>query len=249
MKSLISIGVILCLWEIFAQGFIPSASNVFLTFLNLSTNIDFLLNILVSIERLSIGWSLGMLTGTFLGVLIAMNRLAADYTLPIISALFPIPKIALLPLFLVLFGLGESGKIATIYIGAFFPSIITAYSSVIRTPKIYIEAGRVFGGSKWHVTRKIVFPYSFPAIVQGFRTSLSLSMTLLVAAEMLGSQEGLGYWIFTTGGEMKFDQMFAGLIYLSLMGIIINHVIIYLRKTMFQWSIIDEGYTDLRVKT
>lgn len=242
MKSLISFSVILLTWEVFATGFIPPVSQIFLTFIELTFNGNFMINVLVSLQRLGIGWLFGMVIGTTLGIGLALNRHLKDFTMPVISALFPIPKVALLPLFLVLFGLGEEGKIVTIFIGSFFPSVITAYGCVIRTPSSLYDASYSLGiRSTYSVVRLIVLPYNLPIIIQGFRTSLSLSMTLLVSAEMLGAQQGLGYWIFMTGSDLIFDQMFAGLIYLSLIGVLANYLINWMRHTICYWSIIEEN--------
>lgn len=150
-------------------------------------------------------------------------------------------KIALLPLFLILFGLGETSKIATIFIGAFFPSIITAYSASSRVPTSLTDAARTCGAASFRILRTIVFPYSLPTIIQGFRTSTSISLTLLVAAEMLGATKGLGYWVYATGGSLQFDQMLAGIICLSIIGLIISYICDRLYKNLCSWSESIEG--------
>tara|TARA_B100000073_G_scaffold14567_1_gene11914 strand:+ start:51 stop:797 length:747 start_codon:yes stop_codon:yes gene_type:complete len=233
--------VILC-WElVFKGGYIPGLWDIISTFFILLVNPDFLYNLWTSIWRLIIGWSIGMVTGTSIGIVMGTNYHARKLIMPLVSSLFPIPKIALLPLFVVLLGLGEASKITTIFIGAFFPSIITAYSSVLRTPKTYIEAGRACGGHTYMIISKIILPYNLPTIIQGFRTSGSLALTLLVAAEMLGAKYGLGHWIFLTGGEMDFAEMFAGIIWLSIIGLSINWGVDYLRRTVCHWSALSEG--------
>jgi NitT/TauT family transport system permease protein len=241
MKALVSFTVILLIWEVTASGFIPPVSQIFITFIDLSFNGIFINNVLVSLQRLSIGWISGMIVGTTLGIGLALNKHLKDFIMPVVSALFPIPKVALLPLFLVIFGLGEEGKIATIFIGSFFPSVITAFSCVMRTPISLYDGARSLGiDSTYGLVRLIIFPYNLPFIIQGFRTSISLSMTLLVSAEMLGAQAGLGYWIFMTGSDMIFDQMFAGLIYLSMIGLIANQIINRMKVTVCKWSLIEE---------
>ena len=127
--SLTSIVAILLSWELASGGLIPSASQTISTLLFLLSSIDFLENIAISLQRLGVGWIIGTFIGTCLGILIGYYAGVRAFFMPVVSALFPIPKIALLPLFLIIFGLGETSKIATICIGAFFPSIITAYSS------------------------------------------------------------------------------------------------------------------------
>lgn len=241
----ITVSAVILLWELVLKGgYIPGLWDIITTFFELLINPDFLFNLWTSLWRLSLGWTVGMIIGTSIGVLMGTSYHARKLIMPIVSCLFPIPKIALLPLFVVLLGLGEASKVTTIFIGAFFPSIITAYSSVLRTPTQYIEAGQVFGGNRWFVIRFIILPYNLPTIIQGFRTSGSLALTLLVAAEMLGAKHGLGHWIFLTGGEMAFAEMFAGLIWLSIIGLSINWSVEYMRSTICRWSTLSEGAKD-----
>ena len=112
-KAIISFTVLLLLWELLADGFIPPASQTLITFFTLIVNPIFLENVLASAYRLIIGWSLGMIIGTGIGLTMGIFLSVKQYLFPIISVFFPVPKIALLPLFLVLFGLGEESKIIT----------------------------------------------------------------------------------------------------------------------------------------
>ena len=240
--TLVTISVVVLIWELLIRGaYIPGLWDIITTFFALSTDPDFLYNLWTSLWRLVVGWSIGMLIGTTLGVFMGTNIHVKKLIMPLVSCLFPIPKIALLPLFIVLLGIGEVSKVTTIFIGAFFPSILNAYNSVIRTPTIYVEASRSCGGGYWFTLRKIILPYSMPTIISGFRTSGSLSLVLLVAAEMLGSKYGLGNWIFITGGEMDFAEMFAGIIWLSLIGLAIGWGVEFLKRKFCRWSTLTEG--------
>lgn len=240
-KSIFSIIAILLFWETASGGLIPSASQTIMTLIQLLSSIDFLENVAISLQRLGIGWIIGTFIGTCLGMLIGYYTGVRAFFMPVVSALFPIPKIALLPLFLILFGLGETSKIATIFIGAFFPSIITAYSASSRVPTSLTDAARTCGAASFRILRTIVFPYSLPTIIQGFRTSTSISLTLLVAAEMLGATKGLGYWVYATGGSLQFDQMLAGIICLSIIGLLISYICDRLYKNFCSWSESIEG--------
>mgnify|MGYP003640811511 CR=1 FL=1 len=242
IHTTITVATVILVWElVFKGGYIPGLLDIIKTFFELLVNPDFLYNLWTSIWRLGLGWTIGMVLGTVVGIAMAINVHTHKLLMPLVSCLFPIPKIALLPLFIVLLGLGETSKVITIFIGAFFPSIITAYSSVIRTPNVFIDVAVASKGNLWVVVRHVIIPYNLPTIIQGFRTSGSLALTLLVAAEMLGAQHGLGHWIFMTGGEMEFAEMFAGLIWLSLIGLTINWGVEHLRRTVCYWSTLGKG--------
>ena len=240
--ALVTISVVVLIWELLIKGgYIPGLWDIITTFFALSVDPNFPYNLWISLLRLVVGWSIGLLIGTTIGIFMGSNIHVKKLTMPLVSCLFPIPKIALLPLFIVLLGIGELSKITTIFIGSFFPSILNAYNSVIRTPTIYVEASRACGGGYWFTLRKIILPISMPTIISGFRTSGSLSLVLLVAAEMLGAKHGLGNWIFMTGGEMDFAEMFAGIIWLSLIGLGIGWGVEFLKRKFCRWSTYGEG--------
>ena len=163
--ALVTISTVVVIWELLIKGgYIPGLWDITTTFFELSVNPDFLYNLWTSLYRLAIGWSIGMLVGTTIGVFMGTNIHVKKLIMPLVSCLFPIPKIALLPLFIVFLGIGEVSKITTIFIGSFFPSILNAYNSVIRTPTEYAEAGRACGGGYWFILRKIILPISLSLI-------------------------------------------------------------------------------------
>lgn len=238
---LVSYLIFFSIWQVLAAGYIPPPTSIFLSLFYLLQDYLFYLDIFYSIYRLIVGWLLGTVVGIFLGVLIGYYKVLYDYVIPIFSFMFPIPKIALLPLILVVFGLGDFSKIFVIAMGAFYPTVVTSYSAIQKIPKELIEVGRSLGGNSYFVIRKIVIPYSLPVIFNGFRTSASLSFVLLVASEMLASQHGLGKFIFETGSNLDFDKMLAAVFILGILGFIINKLVDLLINKVCYWSIISEG--------
>ena len=167
--TLITISFVVLIWELLIKGgYIPGLWDIITTFFELSVNPNFLYNLWISLCRLVVGWSIGMLIGTTIGVLMGTNINVKKLIMPLVSCLFPIPKIALLPLFIVLLGIGEVSKVTTIFIGAFFPSILNAYNSVIRTPTTYVEASRSLGGGYWFTLRKIILPISHTLMTSAY---------------------------------------------------------------------------------
>lgn len=145
-----------------------------------------------SLYRLAVGWTLGSILGIVVGLMIGLFSIARAGLLPLVSALFAIPKIALLPLFSVWFGIGEGSKVATILFGTFFPTVISTYGGADNVDRNLIRMGQSFGLSWLSIVRKIIIPGALPGILSGFRISASIAIVLLVAAEMIGAEHGIG---------------------------------------------------------
>lgn len=188
-----------------------------------------------SVQRLALGWSLGTVAGVLVGLLIGLWIYARAGLLPLVSALFPVPKIALLPLFVVWFGIGEGSKIATILFGVFFPTVISTYAAVDGVERGLIRMGQSFGLSTFAIIRKIILPGALPGILAGCRISYSIGITMVVAAEMIGAQKGIGTYILNAGALFRIDQLLAGVVLLSLLGLTGAFLIGLVEKIALQW--------------
>ena len=154
---------------------------------------------------------------------------------PVVSALFPIPKIALLPLFIIWFGIGEESKVATIAFGVFFPTVISTYGGGDGVDRGLIRMGQSFN-LKWaSIVFKIMLPGSLPAILSGFRISAAIAIILLVAAEMIGAEYGVGAWILRAGNLMATDQLIAGVFLLAVTGLCVAWLIGRAEKYFLRW--------------
>lgn len=188
-----------------------------------------------SLYRLSLGWFFGTALGVTVGLAIGLFSVARATLSPVVSALFPIPKIALLPLFIVWFGIGEGSKVATILFGTFFPTVIATYGGVDNVDRGLIRMGQSFGLSWLSIVRKIIIPGALPAILSGFRISASIAIVLLVAAEMIGAQYGIGAYILMAGAIFATDQLIAGVAMLSILGLTISWLIGRAERYFLSW--------------
>lgn len=188
-----------------------------------------------SLYRLLMGWSLGTLLGVLVGLAIALFSLVRAGVSPFISALFAIPKIALLPLFIIWFGIGEGSKVATILFGVFFPTVIATYGGVDNVDRNLIRMGQSFGLSWLSIVRKIIIPGALPAILSGFRISASIAIILLVAAEMIGAEFGIGAYILMAGALFATDQLIAGVAMLSVLGLTVGWLISRAERALLSW--------------
>ena len=154
---------------------------------------------------------------------------------PLVAALFPIPKIALLPLFVIWFGIDEGSKYALIALGTFTPTVVSTYGAVDNVDRTLVRMGQSFGLGWWSIVRKIVLPGALPGILSGLRVSLAIGIILLVAAEMLGAEYGIGAYVLQAGSLYDLERLFAGVVILSALGVLVSWSIGLLEKRMLRW--------------
>jgi NitT/TauT family transport system permease protein len=233
--------VIILLWEagsrtgVISNIALPAPSEAFRAFKDLVDTGMLWTHLGASLYRLVVGWTLGSALGVAVGLSIGLFSLVRAGLLPLVSALFPIPKIALLPLFIIWFGIGEGSKVATILFGTFFPTVIATIGGVDGVDRNLIRMGQSFGISWMSIVRKIIVPGALPAILSGFRISASIAIVLLVAAEMIGAQYGVGAYILMAGALFATDQLIAGVAMLSIMGLTISWLIGLAERRFLDW--------------
>lgn len=188
-----------------------------------------------SVSRLVVGSTLGISAGIFVGVMIGLFTMVRAGLAPLIAAIFPIPKIALLPLFVIWFGIGEPSKYALIAFGAFTPTVVATWGAVDNVDRTLIRMGQSFGMPWGAIVRKIVMPAALPGILSGLRISLAIAIILLVAAEMLGAEYGVGAYILEAGALYDLEKLFAGVFLLSVMGLIVSFGVGLLEKRLLGW--------------
>ena len=188
-----------------------------------------------SLGRLAMGSALGVLAGIAVGTMMGLFTLARAGLVPLVAAIFPIPKIALLPLFVIWFGIGEGSKYALIALGTFTPTVVATYGAVDNVDRTLIRMGQSFGLPWHHIVAKIVLPGALPGILSGLRVSLAIGIILLVAAEMLGATFGIGAYILEAGALYDLERLFAGVFILSVLGVLTSSAIGWLEGRLLAW--------------
>jgi len=188
-----------------------------------------------SIVRIGTGWLLGTGAGIVVGFAIGLSSLARGIGITFISALFPIPKIALLPLLILWLGIGEEPKIATIALGVFFSTAISVYSGVDAVPRNLIRMAQSFNVPFSAIVRGVIWPGALPSILAGFRITASVALLLVVSAEMIGAEYGIGAFVLQAGNLMQTDQLLAGVVILSLFGLAVGRLINRLETRLLHW--------------
>ncbi|WP_412070666.1 ABC transporter permease [Pseudooceanicola nanhaiensis] len=214
---------------------LPRPSDVLATLVQLYKSGQLFEHLVPSLTRLAVGASLGAIVGISVGVMIGLFSYVRAGLVPLVAAIFPIPKIALLPLFVIWFGIDESSKYALIAFGTFTPTVVATYGAVDNVDRSLIRMGQSFGLSWFSIVRKIVLPGAMPGILSGLRISLAIAIILLVAAEMLGAQHGIGAYILEAGSLYDLERLFAGVVILSLLGVITSGAIGLIERRVLGW--------------
>ncbi len=233
--------LLLAAWELALRSglgsplLLPAPSAVVGALFELAQSGELVRHLQASLVRLLWGWWLGTAAGLAFGFLIGIFSVFRSLGVPLVAALFPIPKIALLPLFILWFGIGEPSKVATIALGTFFPTVINTYAGVDQVPRSLVRMGQSFGLGPLAIVWKILLPGALPGILAGARISSSIALVLLVAAEMIGAQYGIGALVLQAGNLMRTDQLLAGVVLLSALGLAVSALIGALERRLLAW--------------
>ncbi|MDA9489917.1 ABC transporter permease [Bradyrhizobium sp. CCBAU 11361] len=217
------------------QTFLPSPLSVFDALAELARSGELLQHLQASLVRIFGGWLLGTAVGVIVGFSMGLFSIARGVGMPLVSSLYPIPKIALLPLFILWLGIGETSKIGTIALGVFFPTVISAFGGVDGTPRNLIKMAQSFDVPFLSIVLKVVLPSSLPSMLSGLRISFSTALLLVVAAEMIGADRGIGAFVLTAGNLMQTDQLLAGVVTISLLGLATGTIVSALERLLLRW--------------
>ena len=237
----IALVLVIGLWQLAGSAgwvnplFLPAPSAIAVAIYKLALSGALWHHLSYSIMRIGTGWILGTIAGVIVGFAIGLSSLARGVGITFISALFPIPKIALLPLLILWLGIGEEPKIATIALGVFFSTAISVYSGVDAVPRNLIRMAQSFNVPFHAIVRRVIWPGALPSILAGFRITASVALLLVVSAEMIGAEFGIGAFVLQAGNLMQTDQLLAGVVILSLFGLAVGRLINLLETRLLHW--------------
>ena len=190
----------------------------------------------VSLFRIFAGFVLGAIPGIVLGVVMGMNRTIRVAFDPVISAVYVLPKIAILPLVMLIFGIGEISKIVIVGIASFFLVLINTTAGVRDIEPIFIEAGQNYGASRWQMFYHVIIPGALPIIFAGLRLSLGTALIVIIAAEFVAAKYGLGYLIWFSWQTLLTENMFAGLVIIMILGALFTSGLQAIEKWLMPWQ-------------
>jgi ABC-type nitrate/sulfonate/bicarbonate transport system permease component len=235
--------LIFLIWEALSRlklldpMFMPPLEDVARTFYQqVFVTHELLYHIQVSFMRAGAGLGLAAVVGIAAGILMGRVRAIESFLDPLISALFPTPKLALFPLMMIFLGIGDASKIALIFLGCFFPIVINTYTGVKNVDKFFVWNAQTKGASQRQLIWHVIIPASLPFVFAGLRVATSTAFLLIVASELIAANDGLGYLIMFA--ERSFDPalMWCGILVIAGMGFTVDRLLLALGARLFVWQ-------------
>jgi NitT/TauT family transport system permease protein len=234
--------VVLVLWEMSTRSglldprFFPPLSDILVTAVDELINGRLGLDLVLTLQRLLAAFALAAVFGVAIGVASGRWRTVELLIRPITDTLYPLPKIALLPLFIIIFGRGEVAYIVTAFATGFFQIIISTRGTVRDMPTDLIEAGRNFGATGTRFFTRLLFPAIAPELLNGLRLGMATCLITLIAAEFVGAEFGLGAMIRRAGQQFAVEEVYAGIVLTGLLGLLINLAFRLVTPLVLPWQ-------------
>jgi ABC-type nitrate/sulfonate/bicarbonate transport system permease component len=233
------VGVILA-WEYFGRDvnplFLSYPSAIARATVQVLTAGEFQRQALGSLQVYAMGLSAALVVGIILGLLMGRYRLAEYIFDPFVYALDATPRVALIPLLLLWFGLGPAARIAIVFLSGVFPVLMNTFSGVRTVSGGLVDVGRAYGAKEGKIFSKIILPASLPFVMAGVRLAVGRALIGIITAEMFAAVTGLGALLIRYSSALATDKFFVPVIFLALLGVILTHAVEVLEKRLAPWK-------------
>jgi NitT/TauT family transport system permease protein len=233
--------VILSVWEIAAQLgwsdnlWISSPSEIWSALVVMTLSGELLTNVLASLQRVGFGFLIGAGVGLLLGLLLGWSKHLEDLFLPVVNALYPLPKLAILPLLVFWFGIGESSKIALIAFGTFFYVCLNTFTGTRIVEPALVKVAAMYKANTLQLWWYVLLPSALPMIMTGMKLGAGYALALVVAAEMIAAQNGLGRMVLLAGQFLQTDKLMAGVLVFGALGVGFYSLIDWMEAKLTPW--------------
>jgi sulfonate transport system permease protein len=215
---------------------LPPPSRIAQTLWKLAVSGELIVHVLATLLRVGLGFGLGAVAGVLLGALTGSSILARRLLDPTLQALRAIPSLAWVPLFILWLGIFEPSKIALIAVGCFFPVYLGVMGAIANVDRKIVEVGRAFRLSRLMLARRILLPAILPDTITALRSGLGLGFMFVVAAEIMGASEGLGYLLVDGQQLGKPDQILAAILCFAVLGKAADWLILVATRPLLSWQ-------------
>lgn len=234
----------LLVWELVPQFVLEPSSRVFLPPLHevlqalgkMIASGDLGTHILASLGRAAVGFTLAVLIGVPVGLVVAWFSKVGDFLNPLLEVFRNTAALALLPVFTLLLGIGEVSKVSIVVYAAFFPVLLNTILGARSVDPLLIRAAKTLGLTSYEIFAKVVLPSSVPIIFTGVRMAGTSSVLVLIAAEMIGAKAGLGFLITNSQASFLIPRMYAAILTVAILGFTVNAALVALERHFSRWA-------------
>jgi len=242
------VAVALVAWEAAARSglwsplLFPSLASIAWELGRLLSSGDFLLEAWITLERALGGFALAAACGVLLGMVMGRSAFVAGLLDPLFSGSYAVPKLALFPVFVFVFGIGSVSKIALVFLECLYPIVIMTCHGARDVNRSLLWAAQGMGASRAAILRRVVVPATAPFIFAGFRVAVPVAMIVVVITEMVSSADGLGYRVIYSLSSLKTDRMLAVVVVIAALGWLLDRAVVLLRDRLIYWEKLDTYY-------
>jgi NitT/TauT family transport system permease protein len=215
---------------------VPAPTEVAARFWTMLTRERFVVDIAMSSERVVLGVALGILCAVPVGFLLGWYRPVRRFVDPLINFFRALPPIALIPLVIVYFGIGELAKVVILFYAAFFAGVIVMYEGIAQISPIYLRVARTLGATDLEIFRRVVVPLTVPHILTALRVALGVAWATLVASELIAAQQGLGAVIQNASSFFRLDTIYVGIIAIGAIALVMDLALRGLTRRLVAWQ-------------
>ena len=186
-------------------------------------------------KNFAIGFGIALVTGVVVGVIVGWYRRIRMIADPFLNALYATPRIAMVPLIIIWFGIGMWSKVFIVFLSAFFPILVNTVAGIRNMDADLLRAARAFRASDWQIFKTLAIPGSVPFILTGVRQGVALGLIGVVVGEMFGGSEGIGFMVAYGGQTFQTDTLFVGVVIIALAGIVLTSIAERLERRFSRW--------------
>lgn len=226
---------VLYFMKVFPEKLFPGIQMILMSFFELVGSSELWEGIAVTLQRIVTGFLLAAVVGVIIGILMSRSKFIDNLMQPIFTAGYPIPRVALYPIVVLLFGLGSTSKVIIIFLECLFPIVVNTYYGAQRVSQIHIWSGQNMGATGRQLFWRIFIPGTMPSIFTGFRIALPIGVVIAVLTEMISSNNGMGYLLTYYSASLLQSKVLAAIIAISIFGYLLDRLLLFIRNKFVYW--------------
>jgi NitT/TauT family transport system permease protein len=242
LKSIAAVFIFLLLWELLPRvgiinaAFLPPLSEVLITFWTLVLSGELMEHISISLQRAITGFGLALLIAIPLGIAMGWYKRFEKFVDPLLQTFRQTSALALFPVFILFFGIGEISKFAIVFWATLWPVLLSTISGVKYVDPLLIKSARAMALNDIALFKKVILPAAVPSIMTGIRLGATSSILVLVAAEMIGAKSGVGFMVINSQYNFEISKMYVAIVVLALLGLAYNYLLVWLERKATSWK-------------